>query len=60
MTNELENEYVGVNCPNCKREHKLNSVDGRGWWKYETGKWCCDCGADGLIWYAGEEISRLE
>jgi len=49
-----------VTCPKCGRPHKHDSVDCKGWWQYVTGKWTCDCGAEGLIWYLGHEISKLE
>jgi phage/plasmid primase-like uncharacterized protein len=61
MTETLELENVEQNeeciCPECGAKRK---IDGSyGWWIYSTGKWACDCGADGTAWYSGDEVSTL-
>lgn len=49
-----------VVCPVCGAVHKRDSPDNKGWWIYETGKWACDgCGAEGTVWYQGDEVSSL-
>jgi len=49
-----------VVCPVCGAVHKRDSPDNEGWWIYETGKWACDgCGAEGTVWYQGDEVSSL-
>ena len=47
----MENEEIV--CPECGAKRKVSGS--YGWWIYETGKWACDCGAEGLAWYSFRE-----
>ncbi len=53
-------EYEGIECPVCGSVHKTLDHNNYGWWSYVIGKWACDCGANGTMWFLGNKLSSLK